>query len=70
MTSSARTAVLILRAWRDPTEKLVRCRIVLTDDVLTGAQRAVAASGTDQACEIVHDWLENITSGDASVTAP
>jgi hypothetical protein len=59
--------VLIVRAWRDSSETTVRCRILLSDDVLTGTQRSVAASGTDEVCAVVREWLEDVASRDASV---
>ena len=70
MTTDHRTAVLVVRAWRDSSDTTVRCRILIADDILDGAQRSVAASGADEACAVVREWLEGVAAGDVPVTTP
>jgi hypothetical protein len=67
VTPPERTAVLIVRAWRESPEGTVRCRIVLSDDISMAAQRSLAASGTEEVCAIVRDWLEGVSACDAPV---
>jgi hypothetical protein len=69
VTITERTAVLVVRAWRDAADSGVRCRILLSDDVLSGAERSIAASGADEVCDVVRAWLDGVASGDAPVTS-
>jgi hypothetical protein len=63
-----RSGVLVVRAWIEADEILLRARITGRLDALRTEETVETAAGVDHAAAVVRRWLEAFERGDDSVT--
>jgi hypothetical protein len=64
--TSERTGVLVMRAWVEAEESMLRARITGRLDVTAPHETSFAVVGVDSAAEVVRGWLEELERGPVS----